>query len=66
MVGLVGRAAEETIVRAQPSMNEGFVNNYEGVGRCLQTAGCNFKEIWRLGGDMVDHNKLVSNNIWGI
>jgi DNA-directed RNA polymerase I subunit RPA1 len=66
MVGLVERAAEETIVRARPSINEGFVNNEEGRGRCLQTAGCNFKEIWRLGEDVVDHNKLVSNNIWGI
>jgi len=66
MVGLVERAAGDTIVRARPNISEGFVNNEEGRGRCLQTAGCNFEEIWRLGQDTVDHNKLVSNHIWGI
>lgn len=66
MVGLVERAAEDTIVRARPNISEGFVNNEEGRGRCLQTAGCNFEEIWRLGEDIVDHNKLISNHIWGI
>ncbi|KAL7535540.1 hypothetical protein ACHAXR_006555 [Thalassiosira sp. AJA248-18] len=66
MVGLVERAAGDTIVRARPNINEGFVNNEEGRGRCLQTAGCNFEEIWRLNKDIVDHNKLVSNHIWGI
>jgi DNA-directed RNA polymerase I subunit RPA1 len=66
MVGLVERAAEDTIVRARPNINEGFVNNEEGRGRCLQTAGCNFEEIWRLSNEVVDHNKLVSNHIWGI
>ncbi|EED91031.1 DNA directed RNA polymerase i, alpha subunit [Thalassiosira pseudonana CCMP1335] len=66
MVGLVERAAETTIVRARPKINEGFVNNEEGRGRCLQTAGCNFEEMWSLDEGVVDHNKLVSNDIWGI
>ncbi len=66
MVGLVERAAADTIVRARPKIKEGFVNNEEGRGRCLQTAGCNFEEIWSLGEEVVDHNKLVSNDIWAI
>lgn len=66
MVGLVERAAGDTIVRARPKITEGFVNDEEGRGRCLQTAGCNFEEIWRLSENIVDHNKLVSNHIWGI
>lgn len=66
MIGLVERAAVDTIVRARPRISEGFVNEEEGRGRCLQTAGCNFEEIWRLGEDVVDHNQLVSNHIWGI
>lgn len=66
MVGLVERAAEDTVVKAKPKINEGFVNNEEGRGRCLQTAGCNFEEIWKLEEDVVEHNKLVSNDIWAI
>lgn len=66
MVGLVERAAEDTIVKAKPKIKEGFVNNEEGRGRCLQTSGCNFEQIWQLDEDVVDHNKLVSNDIWAI
>jgi len=66
MVGLVERAAGDTIVRARPKINEGFVNDEDGRGRCLQTAGCNFEEVWKLDENTVDHNKLVSNHIWGI
>jgi DNA-directed RNA polymerase I subunit RPA1 len=66
MVGLVERAAEDTIVRARPNITEGFVNNEESRGRCLQLAGCNFEEIWRLSENVVDHSQLVSNHIWGI
>ncbi|KAL9186875.1 hypothetical protein ACHAXT_010595 [Thalassiosira profunda] len=66
MVGLVERAARDTIVRARPNISEGYINQEEGRGRCLQTAGCNFEEIWTLGEDVVDHNQLVSNHIWGI
>jgi len=66
MVGLAERAASETIVKARPNIIEGFVNKEEGRGRCLQTAGCNFEEIWKLGQDVIDHSQLVSNHIWGI
>ena len=66
MVGLVERAAEDTIVRAKPKIKEGFVNTEDDRGRCLQTAGCNFEEIWKLDEGVVDHNKLVSNDIWAI
>eukprot|EP00956_Cyclotella_meneghiniana_P043473 scaffold271707_cov79-Cyclotella_meneghiniana.AAC.3 len=66
MVGLVERAAEDTIVRAKPKIKEGFINNEDDRGRCLQTAGCNFEEIWKLDEGVVDHNKLVSNDIWAI
>ena len=66
MVGLVERAATDTIVRSRPKINQGFVNDEEGRGRCLQTAGCNFEEFWRLSEDIVDHNRLLSNHIWGI
>lgn len=66
MVGLVERAAEVTIVRARPKITEGFVINEEGRGRCLQLAGCNFYEVWRLPENVVDHNQWVSNHIWGI
>ena len=66
MVGLAERAARDTIVKARPGITEGFVNKEEGRGRCLQTAGCNFEEVWSLPRDVVDHNQLVSNHIWGI
>ena len=66
MVGLVERAAQDTVVRARPNIDEGFINKEEGRGRCLQTAGCNFEEIWQLSNEEVDHTKLVSNHIWGI
>ena len=66
MVGLVERAAGDTIVRARPNISEGFVNNEEGRGRCLQTAGCNFEELWKLDESIADHNELLSNHIWGI
>lgn len=68
MVGLVERAAETTIVRSRPDISQGYVNSEEAAGRglCLQTAGCNFEEIWRLEENVVDHSKLISNDIWGI
>ena len=66
MVGLVERAAEDTIVKSKPKIKEGFVNNEEGRGRCLQTAGCNFEQIWQLEESVVDHTQLVSNDIWAI
>lgn len=64
MVGLVERAASKTLVRSRPKIEHGFINDEEGRGRCLQTAGCNFEEIWKL--HQVDHNKLMSNDIWAV
>ncbi len=64
MVGLVERAATKTLVRARPSIECGYINEEDGRGRCLQTAGCNFEEIWKL--KQVDHNKLMSNDIWAV
>lgn len=64
MVGLVERAASAILVRSRPKIDQGFVNDEDDRGRCLQTAGVNFSEIWRL--DNVDHNRLTSNDIWEI
>ena len=64
MVGLVEKAAARTLVRAKKNIDQAFVNDEEGRGRCLQTAGINFSEIWEL--EMVDHDKLLSNDIWAI
>jgi len=64
MVGLVERAAAKSLVRSRPKIECGFVNEEDGRGRCLQTAGCNFEEMWKLR--EVDHNKLKSNHIWAV
>ncbi len=64
MVGLVEKAAARTLVRFKKSIDQAFVNEEEGRDRCLQTAGINFSEIWEL--EMVDHAKLLSNDIWAI
>lgn len=65
MVGLVETAATKTLVRSRKNIDQAFVNKEEGGrGRCLQTAGVNFEELWQL--DMVDHNRLLSNDIWAI
>jgi len=64
MVGLVDRAAAKTLVRSRPKIDSGFVNDEDGRGRCLQTAGCNFEELWKLR--QVDHNRLLSNDIWAV
>ena len=64
MVGLVERAASKTLVRSRPKIECGYINEEDGRGRCLQTAGCNFEEMWRL--DNVDHCKLLSNDIWAL
>jgi DNA-directed RNA polymerase I subunit RPA1 len=64
MVGLIEKAAEKTIVRAKKNIDAAFVNEEEGRGRCLQTAGINFEEIWKL--ENVDHNRLTSNDIWAV
>jgi DNA-directed RNA polymerase I subunit RPA1 len=65
MVGLVEKAAQKTIVRARKSIDQAFVNTEEnGRGRCLQTAGINFTEMWEL--DSIDHDRLMSNDIWAV
>jgi DNA-directed RNA polymerase I subunit RPA1 len=64
MVGLVERAASTTLVRSRPKIQQAFINEEEGRGRCLQIAGVNFEEIWNL--ENVHHDKLASNDIWAI
>lgn len=64
MVGLVEKAATKTLVRSRKDIDEAFVNEEEGRGRCLQTAGINFTEIWKL--ENVDHSRLISNDIWAV
>jgi len=47
MVGLVEKAAERTLIRFKKGIDQAFVNKEEGGrGRCLQTAGVNFTELW--------------------
>ena len=64
MVGLVEAAANKIVVRSRKNIEEAFVNEEDGRGRCLQTAGVNFEEIWNLS--QVDHDRLLSNDIWAI
>jgi DNA-directed RNA polymerase I subunit RPA1 len=64
MVGLVEKAAIKTLVRSRRNIDEAFLNEEEGRGRCLQTAGINFEEVWKL--ENVDHNRLMSNDIWAV
>ena len=67
MVGLVERAASSTLVRSRPKIQQAFINEEDnGRGRCLQTAGVNFEEIWRLPPSVVKHNMLASNDIWAV
>ncbi|CAJ1955371.1 unnamed protein product [Cylindrotheca closterium] len=64
MVGLVEKAASKTLVRSRKNIDSAFINDEEGRGRCLQTAGINFSELWRL--EKIDHSRLMSNDIWAI
>ncbi|KAL7577816.1 hypothetical protein ACA910_010567, partial [Epithemia clementina (nom. ined.)] len=64
MVDLVEAAARKIVVRARQKIDQAFVNDEDGRGRCLQTAGVNFEEIWNL--EQVDHDQLISNDIWAI
>lgn len=67
MVGLVEKAAASTLVRARKKVDEAFVNDEGGCrGRCLQTAGVNFEEIWKLSENVVVHDKLSSNDVWAV
>ena len=64
MIGLVERAAAATVVSSRKGIDQAFVNKEDGRGLCLQTAGVNFEEMWKL--DEVDHRNLLSNDIWAI
>ena len=64
MVGLVEEAANKTVVRSLKGIDEAFINDEDGRGKCLQTAGCNFEVLWRL--ENVDHKELLSNDIWAV
>jgi DNA-directed RNA polymerase I subunit RPA1 len=65
MVDLVERAAATTLVRSRSKNEQAVVNEEEGrEPYCLQTAGVNFKELWRL--NRVNHNRLMSNDIWAV
>jgi DNA-directed RNA polymerase I subunit RPA1 len=65
MVGLIEKAASVILVRSRNKIDQAFINEEDdGRGRCFQTAGINFSEIWEL--DNVDHNRLMSNDIWAV
>ena len=66
MVQLVERAAEKTVVLCRDKIDEAYINDEDGRGKCLQTAGINFEEIWKLDETEVDHDGLLSNDIWQI
>ena len=64
MVDLVEKAASTILVRSRKNIDEAFINEEPKRGRCLQTAGINFEEIWEL--DSVRHNELLCNDIWAV
>jgi DNA-directed RNA polymerase I subunit RPA1 len=64
MVDLVEKAASTILVRSRKNIDEAFINEEPKRGRCLQTAGINFEEIWEL--DSVSHDELLCNDIWAI
>ena len=65
MIGLVEKAASKTLVRSKKNIDQAFINvEEEGRGRCLQTAGINFTEMWKL--ENVGHSRLMSNDIWAV
>lgn len=64
MVGLVDKAAQNILVRSKRGISSAFVTEEGGRGRCLQTAGVNFEEIWSL--DCVDQDRLMSNDVWAV
>ncbi|GMH57319.1 hypothetical protein TrST_g8289 [Triparma strigata] len=66
MVGLAERAAESVVIRSRPSIERGMVVEQEGRGKCLQTEGVNFEELWKMSPDKVDHTRITSNDIWAI
>ena len=66
MTDLAMKATESVIIKSKPDLETGMVVEQEGRGKCLQTEGVNFEQLWHLGDDIVDHKKITSNDIWGI
>jgi len=66
MVSLVEQAAAKTVVQQKKGIDQAFVNDEDGRGKCLQTAGVNLNEMWKQDVDVVDHNQLMSNDTWAI
>jgi DNA-directed RNA polymerase I subunit RPA1 len=66
MTDLAMKATESVIIKSKPDLETGMVVEQEGRGKCLQTEGVNFEELWQLGDDVVDHKRITSNDIWGI
>ena len=67
MVGLVEKVAASILVRSCKNIQEAFINDEGGSRRrCLQTAGVNFEELWKLEEDLVRHNELMSNDVWAV
>lgn len=64
MVGLAEQAAASTMVLSRKKIDQAFINEEQGRGKCLQTAGVNFEEMWQL--ESVDHNRLLSNDTWAV
>jgi len=64
MVGLVEEVASETVIRSHKGIEEAYISDEDGRGKCLVTAGCNFEAFWKL--EKVDHSMLKSNDIWAI
>ena len=64
MVDLVEKAASTILVRSRKNIDEAFINEEPKRGRCLQTAGINFEEIWEL--ESVNHDELLCNDIWAV
>lgn len=64
MVGLVEKAASAILVRSKKNIHSAFINDEADRGRCLQTAGINIEEMWKL--DSVRHHELSSNDIWAV
>ena len=65
MVGLVEKAAANTMVRSRKGIEQAFLNTHEGTRR-FETLGVNIGELWKLDFSMVDHDRLESNDIWAL
>lgn len=66
MVTLVEQAATKTVVQQKKGIDQAFVNDEDGRGKCLQIAGVNLNHIWKQDANIVDHNELMSNDTWAL